>query len=188
MAALDNEIKEKTIEISIMTDKKSNVKNEISNSLIEFEKTQDKLKVIKNKQKFVATNAREYDDNPEFKLPAPKSLMSAKTYYETFAVPLVKKLKDAIRKILVQYFEKTRQLQSALDRANKQIENLNRRINKLEPENDRLKGVERNYYRIERMVGKEQVDTIINKAVDQELILERTQKQRYLNRNRNLER
>ena len=73
-------------------------------------------------------------------MPEPKPLMSAKTYHERFAVPLVRRLKDVIRSIPLELFERTRDLKLALDRTSKQMMGLSERISKLEPEteNERL--------------------------------------------------
>ena len=64
--------------------------------------------------------------------------------------------------ILMQYYEKTRELQYYLDQANSKIKSLAAKIKKLEPENERLRDVERNYNTVERVLGKERVDKIIS--------------------------
>jgi len=176
VAVLDKHITEKQIEVSALTDKRSEIKSELSDFLHELDKTQGKLKTIKEKERFVAKNASLYDDDPKYELAEPKPLMYAKTYHDKFAVPLVRRLKDAIRSILLQFIEKTQELRAMLDRANNQIRDLTSRVNKLEPENERLRGVERDYYRIRRHLGNERTDEIVNAAKVQE-ITERQEQQ-----------
>ena len=51
VAALDEQISEKHIEVSALTDKRSEVKGELSDFLHELDKTQGKLKTIKEKER-----------------------------------------------------------------------------------------------------------------------------------------
>ena len=99
-----------------------------------------------------------------------------KTYHDKFAPPLVRRLKDVIRSILLQLIEKTRELKSALDCANDQIRSLSNRVKKLEPENERLRSVERDYGRLQRYFGCERTDEIINTVTTQEITEKQTQR------------
>ena len=169
VVALEDTIYDKKEEILFLTGQKVHTKNELDDFLSELEKTQDKLKNVKQKEQFIAKNARHYDDNPEYELPEPKPLMSAKSYHDKVAVPLVRKFKDVIRSILLQFFERTRDLKEMLDRANRQIWNLTEHVNKLEPENERLRGAERDYGRLRRHLGSERTDEMISEIKAQEI-------------------
>jgi len=169
VASLDEQITEKQMEVSALTDKKSEIKGEIDDFLLELDKTQGKLKTVKEKERFIAKNAGHYDDNPKYELPEPKSIMYAKTYHDKYAVPLVCRLKDVIRSILLQFIEKTNELRTMLDRANNQIRDLTCRVNKLEPENERLRGVERDYGRVRRVLGDERINEIVGVSKTQEI-------------------
>jgi predicted nuclease with TOPRIM domain len=178
VTALDEQISDKQIEVSELTDKRSEIKGELSDFLSELDKTQGKLKTIKEKERFVAQNAGHYDDDPKYELAEPKPLMYAKTYHDKYAAPLVKRLKNVIRSILLQFIEKTNELKTMLDRANSQIRDLTGRVKKLEPENERLRGVERDYSRLRRHLGNELADEIINTAKAQEVAEKQVQQQR----------
>ena len=169
VAALNDQISEKQNEVSALTGKRSEIKGELSEFLQELDKTQEKLKTIKDKERFVATNARHYDDDPKYELPEPKPLMYAKTYHDKHAMPLVRRLKNVIRSILLQFIEKTNELKSMLERANNQIRDLTGRVNRLEPENERLRDVEKDYNRIRRYLGHGHVDKMIDEIKAQEI-------------------
>jgi len=169
VAALDEQIFEKQIEVSVLIDKRSEIKGELSDFLHELDKAQGKLKTVKEKERFVAKNASHYDDDPKYELPEPKPLMYAKTYHDKFAVPLVHRLKDVIRSILLQFIEKTQELRTMLDRANSQIRDLTEKVNRLGPENERLRGVERDYNRINRYLGYGHVEKMIDEIKAQEI-------------------
>ena len=179
------------MEVSALTDKRSEIKGELSDFLSELDKTQGKLKTIKEKERFVAKNVAHYDDDPKYELSEPKPLMYAKTYHDKHAAPLVKRLKNVIRSILLQFIEKTQELRSMLDRANNQVRDLTVRVNRLEPENERLHGVERDYGRLQQHLGNERINEIINTVKSQELAEQQVkqrqqqQPQRELRRSRN---
>ena len=188
VTALDEKITEKQIEVSALTDKRSEIKGELRDFLHELDKTQGKLKTYKERERFVAKNAAHYDDDPKYELAEPKPLMYAKTYHDKFAVPLVRRLKDVIRSILLQFIEKTQELRAMLDRANNQIRDLTGRVNRLEPENERLRGVERDYNRVRRVLGDNRVDEYISAAKEQEITAKEREiavKKSRINHNRN---
>jgi len=167
VAELDVSISEKHSEIKSI-DKKYEVKQ------AELYKVQGKLQVAKTKEKFVTENLRRYDDDPDFQLPSPVALMSAKTYYERIAAPLVRRLKDVIRSILHQFFDQRRELKTALDNANRQLDGLTNRWKRTEPELERLQGVEKDYKRLRRGLGDYGADEIIRAVEAKEMDEKRT--------------
>jgi len=168
VAALDSQIVVKSMEVEAIVEKKASVKSELDDFIADAEKTRDNLNSIKDIEQFVAKNASHYDIDPKYELPEPKPMMYAKTYRDKFALPLVKKLKDVIRSILVRYFERTNEMKSVIERTRTQVWSLTERINKLEPENERLCEVERDYSRIQRVLGSERVKELVSTAIAQE--------------------
>lgn len=168
IVALDNTLSDKELSLERLDGKATIRQSELDEYSAKLDKAQAKLEEIKTKSKFVVTNARKYDSDPEFELPEPKPLMTVKTYYEKIALPLVGKLKDAIRSILVQYFSKTRDLKVALEQANGQAQSLAKRLEKLEPENKRLRAVEKDYGRLRQGLGDSRANEIIFAIVTQE--------------------
>ncbi len=136
----------------------------------ELTKVKAEIKHHEDKQVFIAQNAQHYDDDPEYQLPEPKPLMSAKTYHEKFAAPLFQKLKNVIRSMLSQYFEKVRELTSSLNSAKKQVWNLSDEVKYYEKDNSRLKAIEKDYGRLRRFLGGEQVDDIVTAVKEQEIV------------------
>ena len=167
VAELDETISVKQVKINSI-DKTFEVKQ------AELDKVQSKLQIAKTKEKFITENIRRYDDDPDFQLDDPKPLMSAKTYQERIAAPLVRKLKDVIRSILHQFFDRTRELKTALDNATRQVDGLSNRLKKYEPEMARLQDVERDYKRLRRGVGDNRSDEIIKVVQTQGIAEKRT--------------
>jgi len=171
VAALDEKISDKQDEVDFLVEKNVSAKNELTNVESKIETTKNKYERIMESARSIATDAKQYDSKPEFTLPTPKPLMSSKTYHETVAAPLVRRLKDVIRNLLLQLSEKTRDFSARLNRANNQIWSLSDRINKLEPENNRLRGVERDYNRVRVVLGGERVDKLVASVKEQESIV-----------------
>ena len=93
-------------------------------------------------------------------------------------------------KVLLQHIvtvlEKTNELKTMLDRANNQIRDLTGRVNRLEPENERLRGVESDYSRLRRHLGSVRADEMINTVMIQEIAEQEVQQlQRQVRPSRN---
>ena len=114
-------------------------------------------------QRTVQQNIRRYDC-PEWTLPEPSGFMSAKTFYESKAFPLVAKFKNAIKKIAAQLTILEEKIKSLTEdvtwykaKVKKLVEELfekDKRIEKLQEKADDLE-------RVQRHAGAEQVDKII---------------------------
>lgn len=129
---------------------------------------QDQLQPTESKERFIAQNAGHYDNAPKYQLPEPKTLMTAKSYREKVADTLVQKLKVAIRSILLQFFEKTRELKTVFDRA--QVWNLSNQLDKYQKDNKRLKDMEKDYRRLRYGIGDDKAEEIIREVKAQEIV------------------
>lgn len=151
-------------------DKKSTAKQaELEQQSAELNKVQSQLNIAKTKKKFMALNARQYDDDPKYELPEPTLFMSAKNYRDNIASTIVGDLKDAIRSILLHFFDRTRELQRQLDRANGQVEGLARQNSEIKRENESLSVSAPNFRRPRQYIGAEKTDEIISYIEQQEL-------------------
>jgi len=102
-------------------------------------------------------------------------LPQAKAYHEKVALPLVQKLKDVIRGVLLRYFENIKELKTALDRANGQVQDLSKQVKKYESDLAPLKEIERNYRHLRRGLGENQADRIIHEVKIRVLAQQQTQ-------------
>ena len=173
VAVLDVTLSKKQNELQRLSEKTLVQQSEFDKYAAKLENVQDKFNVAKIKENFVIENARRYNDDPEFQLPEPKPLMSAKTYHERVATPLVSKLKNVIRSILLQFFDKTRELKTALDRANGQVQGLQKRLRNYEEELPTLREVDKDYRLLRRGVGENVADNVINEVKMQEAAMKR---------------
>ena len=151
-----------------------------------LEKQQKKLqqeinKMVQSKE-VMERNIHAYDEDVKWQLVEPGALMSAKTYRDKKAMPLVEKLKEVVKSLTikcVQLAEQGKKLTAKVDVQQKQISRLTDKVMDQSSTIDRLQGKVVDLERLERYLGREQVQLIIerSKALEQ---AERTNK--YLKR------
>ena len=115
--------------------------------------------------------AVDFSDDPERTLPEAVPLESAKSYREKKAKPLWEKIVKVLRSVYRAYFDlngKFEQLQRAYDREVSKSSSLSARIYEVCAERDGLRGQVRDYERVRRAIGPEQVDRILETAYQQE--------------------
>lgn len=105
--------------------------------------------------------------DPEFQLPDPSGLMSAKTYKTKFAEPLVKRLKKLVKSVLIRYFKvsddyhRLNQYNGKLYREN---EHLTKSNDRLKEENTALREQNKDYALLRKVFGSKQIDELVERA------------------------
>ena len=125
----------------------------------------------------------------EFQLPEPPTLMTAKTYKQRFATPLIKKLKGIIREVFYYYYmalDSYHRLNSTNDRLCRENEHLTAGNGRLAEENTVLRSELKDFHFLKKVLGSQQIDKLI--AQTQEMEQQRKQPQRTRRRNTNYER
>ena len=120
-------------------------------------------------------NIRAYDENEEWQLPETGAFMSAKTYRDKKALPLVERLKDVIKGLTIkciQIMEQVKKLNEKINRQGEKIEYLTDRMMEQRTLIDSLQEQAADLGRLKRYFGKEQVQSI----VEQTKTLERAEK------------
>lgn len=144
-----------------------------------LEKQQKKLqqeieKMVQSKA-VMERNIHAYDEDERWQLPEPAVLMSAKAYRDKKAVPLVEKLKETIKTLTikcVQLAEQGKKLKDKVTRQERQISRLTDKVMEQNDTIDRLQEKMVDLGRLERYLGREQVQSI----VEQSKVLERVEK------------
>ena len=141
-----------------------------------LEKQQKKLqqeinKMVQSKE-VMERNIHVYDEDVKWQLVEPGALMSAKAYRDKKALPLVEKLKDVIKNLTikcVQLTEQGKKLTVKVDGQQKQISRLTDKVMEQNDTIDRLQEKASDLGRLERHLGTEQVQSIVerSKALEQ---------------------
>ena len=144
-----------------------------------LEKQQKKLqqeinKMVQSKED-MERNIHAYDEDVKWQLAEPGALMSAKAYRDKKALPLVKKLKEVVKNLTikcVQLAEQSKKLTAKVDGQQKQISRLTDKVMEQSDTIDRLQEKVSDLGRLERHLGREQVQLI----VEQSKVIEQAEK------------
>ena len=110
---------------------------------------------------------KKLDKDPEYQLPEPGAMMSARTFRARFAQPLIDKLKKLLKEVLARYFQMAEHYQKAswnnrvLGKKNADLENENYRLYE---ENQSLRKQSREYALLKRALGREKVEGMLVRA------------------------
>lgn len=138
-------------------------------------KLQQEIEKIVQSKVVMERNIHAYDEDERWQLPEPGALMSAKAYKDKKAMPLVEKLKEAIKALTikcVQLAEQGKKLKERITRQEQQISRLTNKVMEQSSTIDRLQEKAVDLGRLERYFGREQVQLI----VEQSKALERAEK------------
>ena len=136
-----------------------------------LEKQQKKLqqeieKMVQSKA-VMERNIHAYDEDEKWQLPEPAALMSAKAYKDKKASPLVEKLKETIKALMikcVQLAEQGKKLKDKVTRQEQQISRLTDKVMEQSDIIDRLQEKTADLGRLERYFGREQVQSIVERS------------------------
>ena len=143
---LEGQILEMKEEIQVLSDRVEN-----------YDKGIENLKTLKEV----------LDTSPEYQLPEPQGLMSAKSYRNKVAEPLIQKLKSLVKTALIRCFEaydnyyRLNITNSNLHRENERLEKNNE---KLAGENENLRAENKDYKLLRKAFGSKQVDSLLEQA------------------------
>ena len=132
---------------------------------------QELNKMVQSKE-VMERNIHAYDEDVKWQLAEPGALMSAKNYRDKKALPLVEKLKEVVKNLTikcVQLTEQGRKLTAKVDGQQVQISRLTDKVMEQSNIIDRLQEKATDLGRLERHLGREQVQSIVerSKALEQ---------------------
>ena len=132
--------------------------------------------MVKDMERF----AEKYSADPDEVLPEAGTLETGKSYREKKAKPLIKKIVTVLRSVYRAYLDLSRRfsdMQRSYERAWSKVNSLTARIEELWNENRALRERLEDFGRVERALGRDTVETIVQKEKRLEEV-QRMQKQR----------
>ena len=146
IAVLDSQLAEKKDDLRVMADRIENFDN--------GEKSLQKL-----------------DENimnePEYQLPEPPAMMSARTYKAKFVEPLISRFKSLISTLFARYFkalDSYHRLNITNGNLYRENEKLSKVNEKLSRENENLRAENKDYKLLRKVFGHKQIDDLLEKA------------------------
>ena len=160
LSVLDYKKQEREKELTELEKKLSDRKDE-------FEGYADRVKSYDSGEKYLQQIDETIVNEPEYKLPDPPTMMSAKSYKSKFVDPLIKKLKSLITTIVARYLEVMDDRRRTLSQYNslyRDNEILRYENNQLTTENTELKKQNRQYSLLRKVFGEKGLADLIQKA------------------------
>lgn len=160
--------------LSVLNYEKKMRSEEVDKLHAEIDNKKDKLDELSNRidnilacKSAITKITKNIENDPDYTLPEPPVLMSAKAYKTKFVEPMIKKLKQFIKTVLVRYFN----LKSDLNRWQKanvsladERDRLRNRVENLQEKNLNLEHTVKDYRILRKFLGNKQVDDILQKA------------------------
>ena len=160
LTVLDYKKEQRSQEIAELEDK-------LTDKKLEFNTAAKRIMTLDKAKESIEDISQKIYHEPEYQLPEPPALMSAKSYKTKFAIPLVKKLKSLIKSTLVRYFaavDDYHRLNQTNGRLYKENERLSNSNEKLSAENIRLKTENKDYALLRKVFGNEQINGLLEQA------------------------
>ena len=140
---------------------------EISEKKLEVKELKATVEKIEEAQELMGGIEKQLDENPQFQLPEPQGLMTAKSYKNKIVEPLIDRLKNLVRTVLSRSYEgwenyhRINNLNGRLYSENKSLKYENSRLREL---NNQLREQNKGYRLLEKVFGKRKLNEIIEQA------------------------
>ena len=160
LSVLDYKKQEREKEIIALDDKLADKKDEFRIMAERIENFDNGEKALQNLDKSIM-------NEPEYQLPEPSAMMSARSYKTKFVEPLISRLKSLISTLFARYF-KAIDSYNRLNITNGNLYRTNERLTKinerLKTENETLKSENKDYRLLRKAFGHKQIDELLEKA------------------------
>lgn len=140
---------------------------------IQQEKLRSRIDQMVQSEKLLQRDIRKYDEEPEWQLPEPGAFASAKSFRDKVALPLVNKLKELVKSLTIQCVrlkEEVLQLRDKVKHLTSDVEFYKGKIRDMSVKTELLQEKADDLERVKRYAGAEQIDTIIGKVKEKELM------------------
>ncbi len=160
--------------LSVLDYKKQEREKEVTKLGNEISKQKDELELVNARignlldcEKSLENVKENFENDTQYQLPEPSALMSAKTYKEKIAQPIISALKELVQGVVIKYFEmkstleEWRQSNQSLYQDNIR---LSERAKNLENINASQKAELQDYKLLRKVFGYKQIDTVLEQA------------------------
>ena len=160
LSVLDYKKQEREKEIAVLD-------NQLAEKKDEFRVIANRIENFDNGEKSLQKLDESIMSEPEYLLPEPPAMMSARSYKAKFVEPLIDRFKSLISTLFARYFKaidsynRLNITNANLYRANEKLEKVN---DKLSQENENLRAENKDYKLLRKVFGHKQIDDLLEKA------------------------
>lgn len=160
--------------LSVLDYKKQEREKEVAQLGDEISRQEDKLELVKSRinnmldcEESLDNVVKNFDEDPQYQLPDPPALMSAKTYKTKIAQPVINALRELVQGVIIKYFEMKNTLEQ-WRQANQSLYYDNNRLSEkaknLENINAKQKSELQDYKLLRKVFGSKQIDDLLKQA------------------------
>ena len=160
LSVLDYKKQEREKEIAVLD-------NQLAEKKDEFRVMADRIENFDNGEKSLQKLDESIMNEPEYQLPEPPAMMSARTYKAKFVEPLIARFKSLISTLFARYFkalDSYHRLNITNGNLYRENEKLSKVNEKLSRENENLRAENRDYKLLRKVFGHKQIDDLIDRA------------------------
>ena len=143
-------------------------------------KLQQDIEKMADSKVTLERNIHAYDEDAKWQLPEPTALMSAKTYREKNAMPLVERLKEIVKSLTIKCVNLMEQIKQLKAKVTKQAEDIDFYKSKVHQQYVKLEQLQEkadDFERVKQYVGADKIDTIVTNARELERIVQSRKQQ-----------
>jgi len=136
-------------------------------------KLQQDIEKMADSKVALERNVHAYDEDARWQLPEPTALMSAKTYREKNAMPLVERLKEIVKNLTIKCVNLMEQIKQLKAKVTKQAEDIDFYKSKVHQQYVKLEQLQEkadDFERVKQYVGIDKIDIIVTNARELERI------------------
>ncbi len=160
LSVLDYKKQEREKEIAVLD-------NQLAEKKDEFRVMADRIENFDNGEKSLQKLDESIMNGPEYQLPEPPAMMSARTYKAKFVEPLIARFKSLISTLFARYFkalDSYHRLNITNGNLYRENEKLSKVNEKLSRENENLRAENRDYKLLRKVFGHKQIDNLLDRA------------------------
>ena len=160
LSVLDYKKQEREKEIAVLD-------NQLAEKKDEFRVMADRIENFDNGEKALQKLDESIMNEPEYQLPEPPAMMSARTYKAKFVEPLIARFKSLISTLFARYFKaldsyhRLNITNGNLYRENEKLAKVNEELSQ---ENENLRAENRDYKLLRKVFGHKQIDDLLDRA------------------------
>ena len=143
-------------------------------------KLQQDIEKMADSKVALERNVHAYDEDARWQLPEPTALMSAKTYREKNAMPLVERLKEIVKSLTIKCVNLMEQIKQLKAKVTKQAEDIDFYKSKVHQQYVKLEQLQEkadDFERVKQYVGVDKIDIIVTNARELERIAQSEKQQ-----------
>ena len=143
-------------------------------------KLQQDIEKMADSKVTLERNIHAYDEDAKWQLPEQTALMSAKAYREKNAIPLVERLKEIVKSLMIKcvnYMDQIKQLKAKVTKQAEDIDFYKSKIHQQYLKLEQLQEKADDFERVKQYVGADKINTIVTNARELERIAQSEKQQ-----------